>query len=70
MYNTLIEYNLYLYKAAVGSGDETTKKTLEKRILDILESDTANYDSDQVEYRTWGNPGKLGQQKRVCGLLN
>jgi hypothetical protein len=50
VYNTLIEYHLHLYKSAAE--DPTARKAIERRILDILQSDAANYDSDQV--RTQG----------------
>lgn len=47
VYNTLIEYHLHLYKTA--SEETGAKKVIEKKIMDILQSDTANYDSDQVK---------------------
>jgi len=42
VWNTLLEYNLHMYKAAGGS------KERETRIMDILTGDKSNYDSDQA----------------------
>jgi len=45
VYNTLIEYQLYLYSA---SSDSHVKNTKEKKIMDLLKSDGEKYNSDQA----------------------